>query len=83
MEVPLSATRLTDLFKDIEREVLLLVVSPLLASFLIARPFSNFLKAFRSPLAGLLGSEETKGFDALDVAFDDDFVEIDDLLRFS
>ena len=57
VEVPLSATRLTDLFKDIEREVLLLAVSPLLASFLIARPFSNFLEAFKSPLASLLGSK--------------------------
>lgn len=53
-----------------------MAVSPLLASFLIPRPFSNFPKAFKSPLAGLLGSEDTKGFDALDVALDNDFVEI-------
>ena len=83
MEVPFFATRLIDLFKNIEREVLLLNISPLLASILIPRPFSNFLKAFRSPLVGLLGSEETKGFDALDVAFDNDFVETADLLRFA
>ena len=72
-EVPFSAPRLTDLFKEIESEALLLAVSPLLVSFLIARPFSNFPEAFRSPLAGLLCSEETRGFDALDVAFDVDF----------